>query len=1083
MKRPSAPKKSNSNKKRQAVPVPAKITPPHLDDCYLRKGLFQKLDQCRDKPAVWISGPAGSGKTMLAASYLQERNISYLWYQIDARDEDPATLFYYLGLAAKHHAPRRRWILPLLTPEYLGGMPAFTRNFFEALFERLTPPFALVLDNYQELVEKALLHEVMRDLLAVVPDGGQVIIISRAQPPPAMGRFHVHQRMTLLTWQELQLSIDEVRALSGMVQKAPLTRSEAEVLHAATLGWAAGVVLMLVQPRADLKPIDADTLSAPEAVFDYFAAEILAKLDEATRDFLFKSAFLPQVSDAMATFLTGHKQAGRILAYLARKNYFTLQGRSRKPRMYQYHPLFKAFLQGQAHTVLAPEALQKLKLRTANLLIKNNQHDEAAALLGNIADWERLTQLIIHQAQTMVVQGRSSTLQAWINRIPVTFRMKAPWILYWQGICLMSVDLVACRSCLEDAFKIFKGHKDPAGLYLAWSGVVESYVYEYGDMAPLDQWIDEIEALLKSYPQFPSPQIEAQVTSAVFCALMYRRPDHSDMGHWEERIKKILLNTRDIHLQLGLGSHLILYYLWWVGGQNKAKYLVNILKQALSKADIAPLHQIIWRSISGTHLWMTNHLQECHDEFTAGLTIAEKEGIHVWDFMHLVGLAHTCICQGKIEEAEAYVKKMTFILGTQRKSDIAHYYYLNAYKELYSANYALALEHINRTGYFVREAGAPFSQFYFLTGKADILIELGEYEQAEHCIEATLQYGLKINSHYSEYQCAWLMAALKFKQKNDQAGYFHLRKYLSISKECGIVNHTYWRSSVMAPLLTKALAADIEVDHVQRLIREHDIEPPLSGHCVKNWPYPVKVYTFGAFSVLVDNKPLSDNHRGQNKPLALLKAIIAYGGQNVSERVLSDDLWPDAEGDAAHVAFTTTLHRLRKILGLNRAVTLNGHQVSLDRHCCWVDLYALNKLLSQADELAGTCKTGVDRQQQLTDQIFKLYQGRFLEGDDAAWLLTPRERLHNRVLQQLEKTAAHLEGCQQWQQAATSYEHGLAIDPLMEGFYQGFIRCLEKMGRRAEALVVYRRCCKVLKTSLNIPPSAKTQALGKQLQD
>jgi tetratricopeptide (TPR) repeat protein len=187
---------------------------------------------------------------------------------------------------------------------------------------------------------------------------------------------------------------------------------------------------------------------------------------------------------------------------------------------------------------------------------------------------------------------------------------------------------------------------------------------------------------------------------------------------------------------------------------------------------------------------------------------------------------------------------------------------LNAYKELCSANHTLALEHINRTGDFVREAGAPFLQFYFLTGKADILIELGEYEQAEHCIEATLRYGRKINSNYSEYQCAWLMAVLKFKQKNDEAGYFHLRKYLSISRECGIVNHTFWRSSVIAPLLTKALEADIEVDHVQRLIREHAIEPPLSGQCVKNWPYPVKVYTLSSFSVLVDNKPLPSTATG-----------------------------------------------------------------------------------------------------------------------------------------------------------------------------------------------------------------------------
>lgn len=1082
MKNPDSQMAKLGKKGPKAV-LPAKITPPRLGTCYLRKGLFHTLDQGQDKSAWWISGPAGSGKTMLAASYLHERNIAYLWYQIDARDEDPATLFYYLGLAAKHHTPRRRKSLPLLTPEYLGGISAFARNFFEALFAQLKPPFALVFDNYQELVERALLHELMRDLLAVVPNGGQVMLISRDQPPKTLGRSVVHQNMALLNWQEMQLSVDEVQALSGVVQETPLTRPEAATLHDATLGWAAGVVLMLAQPRDDVKPIDIDTFLAPEVAFDYFAAEIFSNLDDATQNLLIKTAFLPQISAAMATALTGHKQAGRILAGLARKNYFTLKRSRRKPPLYQYHPLFKAFLQQQAHALLAPDELRQLKLQTATMLMESNQHEEAASLLGSIENWERLTQLIVQQAQTMVQQGRGSSVQKWMKSLPEAIRMNTPWVLYWEGISLMGVDLVACRSCLEKSFKLFKNQQDPAGFYLAWSGIVETYVYEWGDMNPLDHWIDEIEALLISYPQFPSPQIEAKVTSAVFCALIYRRPDHPDMRLWEKRVKEIIINTNDIHLQFGLGSQLILYYSWWVGGQDKAEFLAHFLKHVHSKTAIAPLYQIVWRWINGTHLWMTNHLQECHDAFSDGLAISEKEGIHFWDFMCLAGLAHTCLCQGNIDSAEAYLEKMVFVLSTSRKLDIAHYYYLKACIELHSNNHRLALEYLNKGDDISKEAGAPFQQFYVTTGKADVLIELEAYDQAEHHIEATLQNGQKMNSIYSEYQCAWLQALLHFKQNNDEAGMLYLRQYLSISRASDTRNHTWWRSSVMAPLFIKALEADIEIDHVQRLIREHAIEPPASGQLVKNWPYPLQVYTLGSFSVRVDNRRLSSSRLGQNKPLALLKAIIAHGGQNVSEKRLSDDLWPDADGDAAHIAFTTTLHRLRKILSFDKAITLKGHRVSIDRRYCSVDMFALQDVLSQAEKQAGTTETDADPHQWVIDQIFKLYQGRFLEGDDDAWLLTAREGLHTQVLRQIKKTAAHFESFKQWKQATASYERGLNIDPLMESFYRGVIRCFEKMGRRAEALVVYQRCCMILKTTLDISPSAKTQALSRQLLD
>lgn len=86
-------------------PAIAKITRPRLSDVLHRPRLFRLLDRCRKAPVTWISGPAGSGKTTLVASYLDARKIPCLWYQMDGGDADLATFFYYLGLAAKR---RRR---------------------------------------------------------------------------------------------------------------------------------------------------------------------------------------------------------------------------------------------------------------------------------------------------------------------------------------------------------------------------------------------------------------------------------------------------------------------------------------------------------------------------------------------------------------------------------------------------------------------------------------------------------------------------------------------------------------------------------------------------------------------------------------------------------------------------------------------------------------------------------------------------------------------------------------------------------------------------------------------------------------
>ena len=73
-----------------------KITPPALPKVVLRKRLFRLLDKKQHYQVTWVSGVAGSGKTTLAASYLNNGNFPCLWYQMDEGDGDIATFFYYL---------------------------------------------------------------------------------------------------------------------------------------------------------------------------------------------------------------------------------------------------------------------------------------------------------------------------------------------------------------------------------------------------------------------------------------------------------------------------------------------------------------------------------------------------------------------------------------------------------------------------------------------------------------------------------------------------------------------------------------------------------------------------------------------------------------------------------------------------------------------------------------------------------------------------------------------------------------------------------------------------------------------------
>jgi len=56
----------------------------------------------------------------------------------------------------------------------------------------------------------------------------------------------------------------------------------------------------------------------------------------------------------------------------------------------------------------------------------------------------------------------------------------------------------------------------------------------------------------------------------------------------------------------------------------------------------------------------------------------------------------------------------------------------------------------------------------------------------------------------------------------------------------------------MARLCAVALEAGVEVEYVLGLIRRNRLVPDPSAPSLEKWPWPVKVYTFGRFSVVVD---------------------------------------------------------------------------------------------------------------------------------------------------------------------------------------------------------------------------------------
>lgn len=275
----------------------AKLTQPRLFGVAGRVRLHAQLDKERaSHPVVWIVGPPGAGKTTLVASYLDARELPVIWYQVDSGDSDLATFFYYMGLAGRAAAKRKRLILPLLTPEYLSDLPGFTRRFFRNLFSTVSEPPILVLDNYQEVIPGSVFHTVIDVVISELPLGYSLIAISRTDPPPQLARALANNLIGQINWNDLRLTLEETKAIVAATGLLESTEETLTLLQEQTNGWIAGLVLMMERFKetgAINHTYQSETMGT---VFNYFTGQVFEQLSEEMREFLMRTAILSHMT-------------------------------------------------------------------------------------------------------------------------------------------------------------------------------------------------------------------------------------------------------------------------------------------------------------------------------------------------------------------------------------------------------------------------------------------------------------------------------------------------------------------------------------------------------------------------------------------------------------------------------------------------------------------------------------------------------------------------------------------------------------------------------------------------------------------
>jgi len=1057
----------------------AKITSPSFTSVYPRTRLFTILDEALNRTAVWIMGPPGSGKTCLVSSYLHERGYRDHWYQVDEHDADIATFFFYMRLAVPRVTPRRGTPLPLLTPEYLRGVLAFTRRYCQNLFERLKPPFVLVFDNYQEVPETASFHEVIRAGVEELPPGAKVIFISRADPPPILSRLRANEIMATIGWNEMRLTEEEAKGI--IIQRGVGTQfsDHYRQLLDKTQGWVAGLILLLEQARLEGIPMESLYEHMPDEIFDYFAGEVFLKTDESTRNVLLKTSFFPRMTKKMAEEQSGEKQAGQILARMSRNNNFITRYIQPEP-VFQLHPLFREFLQEYTKETMTAEDLSDVRRQAATLLEKHGMIEDSIKLLRDSENWQDLVNLVLKWAPFLVEHGRMQTLEEYLLSIPAPIMNQYPWLQYWLGICRQPFAPTVSRVYLESAFSLFRAQKDPIGVFMSWCETGISILADTsGNYRELDQWIATLDELMNEFPEFPSPEIHDHVARSMFIALTMRMPQHPMMEAWEKRAISVSQNSSNPKIQAEICAYLALYHLM-SGNFSGAETEINTLRSLTQSPGAPPIALVLGRAAEALYLWRGGHFEVCIDVVSKGIEVANATGVHLWDFVLLAQGLSVALSMGDIEKAEEYIKKV--VLDGPHRLEVCYNRYLASWCDYLKGDFTAALQHAEKSHVAATETGVLNFEGLSLLALAIVQHALNEPAAADMHIQEALNISTRIKSKILEFMSLLNKAQFAIDRGDDTDAITTLRRALAIGRANDYLNFSWWLPRTMSCLCARALAENIETEYVRKLIMKRRLMPDASKQETENWPWEIKIYTLGRFEIYKNGTRITFTRKAQKKPLELLKYTLCCGGKDVPEENITHTLWPDAEGDSAHQSFSSALHRLRKLLDNDKAIRLMDGKVNIDPACCWVDYRAFDHFLDLDKKSGGAGAVNLPDSLQRIREAMALYGGSFLPGDtEVAWSAKTRDRLRHKFIHYVGRLAESFEKANDWKAAAELYNKGLETDNLAEEFYRGLMRCYLHLDMKAEGLAIYQRCKTLLSVVLGAKPSAATETIHKSL--
>jgi len=379
-----------------------------------RPALWHRLDLSAQVTVV--SAPAGSGKTVLLASWIDQANLadSSAFVQVKRDERDPRRFWLSALTALRGTSSGSRLVRELPASSGLDGWAIVERLLADlaALQDRLW----LVLDDVHELRSEEAREQV--ELLVLgAPPRLRIVLATRGDVRLALHRLRLESGLTEIRADDLRFSLPEAlelfRAAGVDLNAGALAR-----LHERTEGWAAGLRLaaLALAGHPDPDRFAAEFSGTERTVAEYLLSEVLERQPSDARRLMLRTSVLERVTGELADLLTGGTGGERTLRALETANGFVVSLDTARS-WFRYHHLFADLLQLELRNC-EPKEVPALHERAARWQGANGYPVEAIRHALAAENWALAARLMAGHWLDLYLDGRSATVHELMAGFP-----------------------------------------------------------------------------------------------------------------------------------------------------------------------------------------------------------------------------------------------------------------------------------------------------------------------------------------------------------------------------------------------------------------------------------------------------------------------------------------------------------------------------------------------------------------------------------------------------------------------------------------------------------------------------------------